>query len=103
MEKDPKDTTQGTPIHGDPCACPFFGNIGPPMIATLQLPRFTIGLLVWLFSTLTILNAPTASHVTTTCHEHQIKVNPLLSSPMKSPPPPSSSYEKSLTIHNHES
>lgn len=98
-----EDTIQGTRIHGDPFVFLYFGNIGPPMIATLQLPRLTIGLLVWLFSTPTILNAPTTSHRNTTCHEHQIKVNPLVSSPMQYSPTPSSSSGKSIATHNHES
>jgi hypothetical protein len=44
-------TNQGTPLHEDPHPFPCFGNIGPPYIATLSLPRFTIGLPIWLFST----------------------------------------------------
>jgi hypothetical protein len=51
MEIVPEATNQGTPFHGEPYAFPCFGNVGPPYIATLTLPGFTVGLPVWLFST----------------------------------------------------
>ena len=103
MAKHMDDPTQGTPFHGDHCDFPCFVSIVPPMIATLQLPGLTIGLPVWFFSTPTILDAPTASHVTTTSHEHQIKVNPFLSSTMQSSPPPSSLSGKSIATNNNAS
>ena len=40
-------------------------------MATLNLPGFTLGLPVWLFSTPNVLNAPDASQVSSLCHGHQ--------------------------------
>ena len=49
-------TNQGIPLNENPSTFPFFGNVGPPYMATLSLPRFTIGLPIWLFSTLLASN-----------------------------------------------
>ena len=46
---------------GTPCTIPLMGNVGVPLMATLNQPGFTLGLPVWLFSTPNILNAPDAS------------------------------------------
>lgn len=67
MVEIPEGTKQGTPIHGDPCAFPCFGNVGPPMMATLNILGFTVGLLVWLFSNPVVPNAPDAYQVSTLC------------------------------------
>lgn len=69
----PKGTNQGTPIHGYPYAFPCFGDIGPPLMATLNIPGFTVGLPVWLFTNPVVPNAPDASQVSTLCQEHQTK------------------------------
>jgi hypothetical protein len=82
METVPEPTNQGTPLHGDPHPFPCFGNIGPPYIATLSLPRFTIGLLVWLFSTLVMKNAPGALNAIRPPQEHQPPVDPFPSLPV---------------------
>jgi hypothetical protein len=58
---------QGTPSQGDRYSFPLFGNVGDPMIGTLNLPRFTVGLSVWLFSTLNVQNAPNASQLKISC------------------------------------
>jgi hypothetical protein len=76
METILEPANQGTPLYGDPCPFPCFGNIGPPYIATLGLPGFTIGLLIWLFSTLVIPNAPGASNSIRPPQEHQPHVDP---------------------------
>ena len=47
----PEFTNQGIPSKGNPCPFPPFGNVGAPYMATLSLPRLTVGLPVWLFST----------------------------------------------------
>lgn len=47
----PESTNQGTPHDGNPSPFPPFGNISAPYMVMLSLPRFTIGLAVWLFST----------------------------------------------------
>jgi hypothetical protein len=62
MASVPRTTNQGTPFPREPFVFPSFGNIGPPYIATLSLPRFTIGLPVWFFSTPVIPNVPGASY-----------------------------------------
>ena len=73
------------------------------MMATLNLPRFTMGLPIWLFSTRVSLNAPNASYVSTLCQDDQIKVNPLLSSPIKYSPPSSSLSGESVDTSNQQS
>ena len=55
---------------GTPCTIPLIGNVGVPLMATLNLPGFTLGLLVWLFSTPTVLNAPDASQVSSLYQGH---------------------------------
>ena len=60
MASTPKSTNGGTPCPGEPFTFPYFGNFGPPYIATLSLPGLTIGLPVWLFLTSVILNPPSA-------------------------------------------
>jgi hypothetical protein len=49
----------------------------------LSLPGLTIGLPVWWFSTQVILNAVSASIISTTCQEHQPHVDPSPSSPVR--------------------
>ena len=100
MVEIPEGTNQGTPIHRDPCAFPCFGNVGPPMMATLNLPGFIMGLPIWLFTNPIVLNVPDASQASTLCQEHQTNPHPFLSSPIKSYPPPSSSSGESTTTSN---
>ena len=73
---------------GDSCTFTFTKNVGVPLMATLNLPGFTLGLLVWLFSSPTVLNAPGASQVRTLYQGHQKIVSP---SPVATSPPPSTS------------
>jgi hypothetical protein len=82
METFPGTTNQGTPFHGEPFVFPCFGNVGPPYIATLSLPGFTIGLPVWFFSTLVIPNSLGASNAIPPPQEHQPHVDPFPSSPL---------------------
>ena len=56
MANTPLNTKQEIPILGTPCTIPLTENVGVPLMATLNLPRFTLRLLVWLFSTPTVLN-----------------------------------------------
>ena len=44
---------------------PFTENVGVPLIATQNLPGFTLGIPVWLFSTLTFMNSLDASQPST--------------------------------------
>ena len=59
---------------------PLCGDVGPPFMATLNLPRLTIGLPVWLFSNPVIPNASFVSNPGPLLHEHQPHVNPSPSS-----------------------
>ena len=70
---------------GTPCTIPLTGNVGVPLMATLNLPRFTLGLPVWLFSTPTVMNAPDASQVSSLYQGHQNNASPSLVA--ASPPP----------------
>jgi hypothetical protein len=90
MASNPKSTNGGTPYLGEPYTFPSFGNFGPLYIATLSLPRLTIGLPVWLFSTPVISNPPNVSTTpnnldVSTPPTHQYHVDFFPSSPIKSP------------------
>jgi hypothetical protein len=84
----PRTTNGETPDPGEPFVFPSYENVGPPYIATLSLPSLTIGLPVWLFSTLVISNAPSASYVRTPpTHQPHVEFSPfsLVDSPSLSP------------------
>jgi hypothetical protein len=81
---------------------PSFGNIGPPYIATLSLPRFTIGLPVWLFSTTMIPNAPSALYAISPPQEHQPHVDPFPSSTIGSSSLSSSSPGERINSSHRE-
>ena len=63
MSNTPLNTNQEVPMQGTPCTIPLTGNVGVPLMATLNLPGFTLGIPVWLFSTPTILNASYAFQI----------------------------------------
>ena len=73
-------TSQENPFQGMSFVSPPYGDVGPPFMATLNLPRLTIGLPVWLFSNLVIPNASFVSYPIPLLHENQPHVNPSLSS-----------------------
>jgi hypothetical protein len=97
MASVPEMTNEGTSAPGEPFVFPSYRNIGPPHIATLSLPGLTIGLLVWLFSTQVILNAVSASVVSTSLQEHQPHVDPSPSSPVRSSSPSSLAMSPSIS------
>ena len=97
MASTPMDTNQEDPMQGDSCAFPFTGNVSVPLMATLNLPRFTLRLPVWFFSTPTILNSHDASQVGTLYQGHQNNVSP---SPLEISPPPSISCGESSDTSN---
>ena len=72
------------------------------MMATLNLVGFTVGLLVWLFTNLVVLNAVDASQVSIVFQEHQTNPDPLHSSPDRFDPPPSSSSGESTNTSNQK-
>ena len=86
-----------TTIHGDPFSFPCFGNVGPLLTNTLNIPRFSVGILVWLFFTLVVPNSLDSSQENTLCQVHQININPFHSSPIKPSPFPPFSYDKTTT------
>jgi hypothetical protein len=90
-------TNEGTLALGEPFVFPFYGNIGPPHIATLRLPGLTIGLSVWLFSTQVIPNAVSSSVVSTSPQEHQPHVDPSPSSPVRYSSPSSLARSSSIS------
>jgi hypothetical protein len=70
MAKFLEDTNQGIPSQGDFFAFPFFGNVGAPLMATLNILRLNVGLSIWLWTTLNASNALDASQISTLCHGH---------------------------------
>jgi len=70
------------PFPRIPFFSPSVGHVGPPYIATLTLPKLTIGLLVWLFSTLVNVNNPSASSIRTPPQDNQPHVYNHPSSPI---------------------
>jgi hypothetical protein len=76
MASVPRTTNEATPAPGEPFVFPSYGNVGPPHIATLNLPGLTIGLPILLFSTQVIPNAASASFASTSPQEHQLHVDP---------------------------
>jgi hypothetical protein len=90
MASNPGSTNGGTPSSREPYTFPSFGNFGPPYVATLSLPRLTIGLPVWLFPTPVIPNPPnvsvspnTSDFNTPPTHQPHIDFSPYF--PIKSP------------------
>ena len=91
-------TNQEVPSQGEPFVFSSFGNVGPPLMATLSLPGLTIGLPVWLFSSSVIPIPPCVSDVNSPSPEHQPLANPPSSSPdVSSPLSPSSLVESCST------
>ena len=97
MANTPLNTNQEIPMLGTPCTIPLTGNVGVPLMATLNLPGFTLGLLVWFFSTPTILNAPGCSQVISLYQGNQKTASP---SHVVSSPPPSTSCSESVDTSN---
>ena len=97
MASTPLNTNQEIPMLGTPCTISLTGNVGAPLMATLNIPRFTIGISVWLFSTPTIMNAPGASQVRSLYQGHQNVASP---SPVAAFPPPSTSCGESTDTSN---
>ena len=76
MGDSPGTTSQENNFKGISFVSPPCVVVGPPFMATLNLPGLTIGLHVWLFCNLVIPNAPFVSHPGPLPHEHQSHVNP---------------------------
>lgn len=65
-------------------------------MATLNLLGLSLGLSVWLFSTLNVPYASDSSHISTFYQEHQNNFNPLSSSSLGSVSPPSTYFGEQL-------
>ena len=76
MANNTLETNQDIPMLGTLCTIPLTWNVGVPLMATLNLPRFTLGLPVWFFSTPTILNALDACQVSSLYQGHQNTASP---------------------------
>jgi hypothetical protein len=98
----PKVTNQGSSFQEEPYVFPSFGNVGSPYIATLNLPSFTTGLPIWLFSTPLVLNAPTSSQASSPMQEHQTLIDHFPSSHVASSSLYSSSHDENLDANNQE-
>ena len=100
MANTPTDTNKEAPMLGDPYTFPLIGNVGVPLMATLNLLGFTLGIPVWFFSTPTVLNAPDASQVRSLYQGHQNTASP---SHVVASPPPSTSCGESSDTSNRQS
>ena len=85
---------------GTLCTIPLMGNVGVPLMATLNLPGFTLRLPVWLFSTPTSLNATDASQISSLYQGDQNTTPP---SPVVDSSPPSTSCSESIDTSNWQS
>ena len=97
MDSTPLNANQEIPMLGTPCTIPLTGNVGVPLMATLNLPGFTLGLPVWLFSTPSVLNDPDASKVSSLYQGYQKIASP---SPVVDSPTPSTSCGESIDTSN---
>ena len=84
-------------MMGNPCTIPVIGNVGVPLMATLNLHGFTLGIPVWLFSTPTVLNPPDASQVISLYKGNQNIASP---SPVVDSTTPSTSCSESTDTSN---
>ena len=80
----PGFTKPSPPHDGNPGHFPPLGNVGAPYMATLSLPRLTIGLPVWLFSTSLVPTVSTAGQSVPPPEQHHVdsKVDLSPSSPV---------------------
>lgn len=94
-----ESTTQGIPPDGNPVPFPLFGNVGAPYMATLSLPRLTIGFPVWLFLTSVVPSVMTPIPPSPSSEPRHVdsKVEPAPSSPVSLPSSPPSPGESSIS------
>ena len=99
----PKSTGQGLPPDGSPGPFPSFGNDSALYMATLSLPRLTICLLVWFFSSSVVLGIMIPVPLSPLFKSRNIdsKVELAPSSPVSSPSSPPLLGE-SFTSSNQE-
>jgi hypothetical protein len=97
-----EDTNQETPSQRDSCAFLFFGNIGAPLMATLNISWWNVGLLIWLWTTLNAPNTLDDSQISTLCQGHRMNVDPLPSTTIKFTPSLSSSSGEIIATNNQK-
>ena len=89
-----RTTNQKTPLPSLSFVFPPYGDVVPPLMAMLSLPRLTIGLPIQLFSSSRLPRTPISSDPNPSSQEHQPHVDPSPSSPdVSSPIYPSSPVE----------
>ena len=71
MASTSRNTNQETPLPSMSFVFPPYGDVGPPLMATLSLPRLTIVLHVWLFSSPVIPCTPICSDPNPSSQEHK--------------------------------
>jgi hypothetical protein len=99
MAKVLEDTNQGTSTQGDSCDFPFHGNIGAPLMATLNILGLNVGLPVWLCTTLKLPDALDASQISTLCQGHRTNVDSSPSTSTKSTSPPIGDMSPTYASH----
>jgi len=67
MAKCFEDKNKGTPTQGDSCVFPSFGNVGAPLMASLNISGLNVGLTIWLWTTSNVVNSLDASEINTLC------------------------------------
>ena len=91
MASPSRNTNQETPLPSMSFVFHPYGDVGPPLMATLSLHGFTIGLTVWLFSSSVIPCTLITSDPNPLSRENQPHVDPSPSSPDVSSPVSTSS------------
>ena len=100
MASPPRTTNQENPLPIMSFVFPPYGDVGPPLMATLSLLGLTIGLPVWLFASSIIPCTPISSDPNPSSQEHQPHVDPSPSSPVVSSPISPSSPVESCSTSN---
>ena len=101
MDSPSKTTNQETPLPSISFVFPPYGDVGPPLMATLSLPGLTIGLPVSLFCSPVIPCTLVASNPNPSLQENQPHVDPSPSSPDVSSPLSTSSPVESCSTSSH--
>ena len=100
MASSSRTTTQEVPFQGVPFVFPPSEGIGPPFIATLNIPGLTIGLPVWIFNPV-IPITHNVSNVTSPLGEDRPQPNPTPSSPVVASSLSSSSLDQRSMVSSH--
>jgi hypothetical protein len=100
MDRFLEDTNQRTPSQGDYFSFPSFGNVGSPLMTTLNIPGLNARLPVWLWTTPNVLNALDSSHIITLYHGNHIYFVPSPSTSAKFTPPHPPPSGESLATSN---